>query len=371
MLCRLFWILSAILLSLDLSYCQPRPDFYEIIKDDSIMMFFDDGYRFTDFGCSEFTRYVRIDSAGHFNSHFIDVNRENIVIGKGRYTHGLKDGYFETYHPNGKLKTKAYYREHAPTGQWEYFYENGSPERTLRFTETDTLLIRFVDESGNVTVNDGNGVFTGLVAILPPMTVHTRLKAEGEIVDGKPHGKWTGVLSKLTYCKEQYEHGRFIRGSYPHAESVPRNYTRMSNLNNFPLISYQDLLDYFRLNMCDSIKHVTARQLRIDLPRFEKLLSSELDRILKEDFRKGNTRGYTLGDNNMVVKFSVDADGKPGDYKLISSWGEQYLNMVIKALMAYGTYHSDHNVRYFHFRLTLTTQRAYRYYFWFSLKPEK
>jgi antitoxin component YwqK of YwqJK toxin-antitoxin module len=216
------------------------PSFYEIIQGDSVMMFFNAHNHFTSKSCASYTRYVRINSNnGNFNGYFEDVTSENLLLGKGSYVDGLKHGCFETYYPNGKIKVKGCYQQNIPDQQWDYFYENGLPERTLKFTGTDTLLVNFVDEKGNIAVSNGNGYFYGSVA---GSSKSDGLLAKGKVINGKPHGKWTSTYFGNTYCKEEFNNGKLIRGVFPNAR-IGRTHTSKSHLNTFLLDNYYEFLE--------------------------------------------------------------------------------------------------------------------------------
>src|SRR5436190_191618 len=263
MSCRRFiWLYPTILLLAPIQLLSqenaPITFFYEIIKDDSVVMFFNERNHFIDKECADYKRYIRVNSNGDFNSYFEDVTKDNLLTGKGRYVHGKKYGRFETYYPNGKLKVKGYYTNNRPVEQWDYFYENGLPERTLKFTATDTLLIRFVDPKGDVIVAEGNGEFKGFVAGLSKSD--NLIAAKGKIVNGKPHGKWSSTISNGPYCKEEFDNGKLIRGTFPNAQS-DKSYNYPSHLNTFILGNYFEFLEQYRTERCaDSAKYVSSKK---------------------------------------------------------------------------------------------------------------
>src|SRR5450432_353431 len=78
--------------------------FYEVIKDDSAVMFFNKDYYFTEKNCAAYKRYTRIDEHGDFLESFTDVDTSNQILGKGWYTNGKKNGHFEVYYANGQVK---------------------------------------------------------------------------------------------------------------------------------------------------------------------------------------------------------------------------------------------------------------------------
>src|SRR5574337_2081765 len=99
--------------------CQDKPlAFYDIIANDSIRMYFDPEYHFTEKPCAQFIRYIRVNDQGDFNGYFADATIDGAVIGTGRYISGKRHSHFETYYPNGKIKRKGEYRNNLPVGDW-------------------------------------------------------------------------------------------------------------------------------------------------------------------------------------------------------------------------------------------------------------
>ena len=45
---------------------------------------------------------------------------------KGNYKNGIYDGYWEEYFSNGQLQSKGNYINGKLEGYWEYFYSNGN-----------------------------------------------------------------------------------------------------------------------------------------------------------------------------------------------------------------------------------------------------
>jgi antitoxin component YwqK of YwqJK toxin-antitoxin module len=84
--------------------------FYEIIKDDSVVMFFNQRGEFVERKCGDYFRYVRIDDNGDFNSTFADISKGGVIRATGSYIHGKREGIFEIYYPNGRTKCHGLYK---------------------------------------------------------------------------------------------------------------------------------------------------------------------------------------------------------------------------------------------------------------------
>ncbi len=373
MLNKLYLIFVILLLFQNRSQGQDRQlMFYEIINNDSVMMFFSRRNTFVEKMCSEFIRYIRIDSEGNFNGYFKDLNRENLLLGKGLYAHGKKHGYFEIYYPNGKISCRGNYLNNIPVGQWDFFYEDQSPERTIRFTEKDTLLLRFVDNKGNLKVNEGIGEFNGYVNQLPSGPNPTgALMAKGKILDGKPDGKWTSSLhnNKTFECKEEFDRGRLIRGTFPIRGT--QDYHNGSFLNKLFPESYLSYLEGFIIEKCaDPPAIVFEKHSRekygFNFQKFNSDLRTRIDRVIENDFRTGNTQDYIIGDNSLTMQFSGNKEGKAENFVLLTGWGQHFFDAIATSIRMQTKFPSFPETMYFHLKLHYPGGFTYQYSFYFS-----
>ena len=53
-----------------------------------------------------------------------------MIIHKENWTNGMRNGEFLSYHENGKLKIRQYYKDHKQEGKELEYYENGELKRT-------------------------------------------------------------------------------------------------------------------------------------------------------------------------------------------------------------------------------------------------
>jgi antitoxin component YwqK of YwqJK toxin-antitoxin module len=339
--------------------------FYEQVKDDSIKFFFTEHFRFIEKKCADYTRRVRVTNQGSFNSYFEDRSKQNTLFAKGRYVNGKKQGYFEIYYPSGKIRSKGSYVDNKPVGKWEFFYENDLPERTLNITGSDVLLEKFVDKKGNVTVLDGNGEFNGVVQ--GNQEGQSGIVAKGKIVNGKPDGKWTSTISeKNTYAKEEFEQGKFVRGTFPNAAAGLNRYTDRSFLNTFFLESHLSSLEKFVIEKCEDSVRYAQNDYKFDINKFRSDLRVKIDRLLEQDVRMDRIKDYASGDNNMTIQFKIDENGKAGDFMLLSGFGHQFLQTISSSIRSQTTFDSRIKTMYFHLRLSLVGGTGYQYWFTFS-----
>ncbi|MBS1681435.1 MAG: hypothetical protein JST48_06965 [Bacteroidetes bacterium] len=317
--------------------CQDKPlAFYDIIANDSIRMYFDPEYHFTEKPCAQFIRYIRVNDQGDFNGYFADATTDGSVIGTGRYINGKRHGHFETYYPNGKIKRKGEYRNNLPVGDWEFYYDSGLPERTLKITDSDTLLIRYIDKKGNLLVQNGKGKFKGTVEASGSVI------AKGKIVNGKPDRKWKSTYSNnAIFCEEKFKNGKLIKGIFPTAiPGANRYYYSQSLLSAFLFADYVTDLEKYQVKKCtDSIlnnneignRPIDHVQFRRDLYNSVKIISDN-----NNGFKRVMSNvGYTTVLNAPVIciRFETNEKREPINFQVITDGGHEYLGVVSSLLM--------------------------------------
>lgn len=326
--------------------------------------------------CAENVRYTRLTESGDFNGYFED--REitlKTLLAKGHYVKGKKHGLFEEYYPDGKVKSRGEYKDDRPIGIWEYFHENGLPERTMQITETDTLIIRLFTKNGIAKIEDGQGEFEGFVQARQMSSPF--VLAKGKIVNGKPDGEWTSITYNEIYAKETFENGRFIKGRFPNARTN-KHYTQRPLLNTFFFDSYLGEIELFKVRKCrltitklqrDSIrsnaKKTSDVEYKFDMNRFRSELRPKIDKQVESDFKTGKSRDYST--NNLItIQFSINDKGKPHNFKLLSGFGYEFYTALISTIRAHAKFPPGTEDLYFHLNLHFPGGSTYQYDFAFS-----
>ncbi len=335
--------------------------FYEFIKGDSIRMFFNGGGAFTEKHCAVYHRLVRIDSAGDFNSHFIDLSIDSVVIGKGCYIHGKKQGYFEVYYQSGSLKCKGNYKDNLQTGLWEFFYENGLVDRTLMYTDAGMSLLQSFDNKGKILVNDGHGKFKGMVANNFP--IYNITEAEGLIVNGKPSGKWTS----RNYT-EYFTNGQFIEGSYFPSVNLPKqNYKDKPVLNTFFLWNHMINLELYNIINCPDTTKVKKIQYNFDYQKFESALHDRIQQSIEENSFNKMPEFLKPGLASIIIQFTVNGKGKAIDFKQLTRWGNQFFLGITNVIKYKTNFSQDiYQTMYFHIIFLSSKDGQGGYLYWFS-----
>lgn len=348
---------------------QERPlKFYEVIKDDSVKMFCTVGGNVTELECADFIRYTRVDSAGDFLGYFKDVDHEGNIFCTGFYLHGKRNGYFETFYPFGSsIYSRGSYVNNIPAGPWEYFYEDGLPERTLLITETDTLLIKFVDREGNVKVVDGIGEFAGPVTGHAG-TTYNNFFAIGRVQNGKPEGKWVAKYQKMTYCEETFDRGKLVTGIFPYAQlGANKEYHNKSFLKTFFLNDYLFNLEGFIPDPCEGYAPFPGIFfIEFDPKYFTSHLRKRIDSIVARDLAAGNADLYPVGDNLLTVRFNVNSLGYADNFKLVTLWGGQFLKVISANISGRTKFRIENKTLYFHLSMHVEEDHKFKYDFKFS-----
>jgi hypothetical protein len=264
----------------------------------------------------------------------------------------------------GAISSKGNYQRNKPVGQWEYFYESGLPERTIKFDGPDTLLIRFVDPKGNITVVDGNGEFNGVVAGL---NGYNSVVAKGMIRNGKPDGKWSSKAGSTDYWKEEFDNGKFLKGDLP-SSRVKSKYTDRSQLKTFFLSNYLYKLETYSVERCQdsSMYKLTANKYSFDMQKFSSILSDRLDRVISNDFSTGRTEDYTIGDHFLTIRIFLDPKGKAERFENLTAFGQQFYSAITNTIRSLAIFSPSQKTMYFHLKLKVTGSSANQIVFKFS-----
>lgn len=317
--------------------------FYNFITEDSVVMFFDNKYHFTSEACARFRRHTKLDTLGNFNGSFTDY-QDNVTVGRGSYNHGIKEGMFETFYENGRIKSQGSFKNNRPAGYWNYFYADGKTEKQLLFNAADTFLIEYFDAGSKHLIKGGNGHYKGLVGVVNDSHFGTVATAEGNIVNGKPDGIWTTRLGGGPFYTENFMKGIFISGRIPERLAKDRNeYSDFSNLYILYQPDYIYRLEEFHIEECDAayanlLKQKNANKKNnkansyTDFTKVQSYVQDAIHNVIASDMRNGNNDDYRTGENVFKLSFTINSKETPADFKRLTSWGDQFFYPVTNAL---------------------------------------
>jgi hypothetical protein len=216
---------------------------------DSILIFLnEDGSRLSEIGCATFYRTVGVNKyfqlQGEATDHYIDGDT---LAARLRYDNGQLRGHAVYYYKNGKVKEKGDYEDNHRAGVWNYYYENGLPYKTILFSDRGMALTDFFSENGDPLVKDGNGKFTGLVALGKGNNAGT-YSVTGLVKNGLQEGDWTVSVkgSGNPVYIEKFSSGRFKKGT-AHGYVGESNYW-VNPVSSFESLHPAEKLDHYGQN---------------------------------------------------------------------------------------------------------------------------
>lgn len=346
--------------------------YYELIEGDSVALYFNKDFMFTEKDCHDYVRRIRVTDNGDFNGYFEDRGVDNKLLGKGTYQNGLKHGYFEIFYPHGIIFSRGYYENNKPVGNWEYYYPNGLLERIITATDSAILMMRFVAKDGTVKVENGTGTFYGPVHGIPDIedlqmfTAFSRsMIATGDIRNGLPTGRWIiPDRNKQAYYMERYENGQLIKTTHVSKRKMRLRGT-VPRLNAFFLGNYLGSIEMFERESCSESQQYFFNRYPNDFRAFSYDLREKMNYVIDSDLRSGRRVYYQPGENYMSLKFSVDEKGKPYDITLVSDWGVNFLKVARNSLNK-TVFSTNSKTMYFHLKLSYAGGYRYKYNFRFS-----
>jgi len=352
------------LLPVTLSNAQQQPKaFYEIVYNDSVVLYFNKDFSITEKGCFDYVRHTRINDTGDFNGYFEDRNTEGLLLGKGTYVNGIKQGYFEFYYLSGLLYCAGFYKNNEPFGMWEYFYESGVPERVVNVTDSGVLLLKHLSYTGEAKIQDGVGKFEGIIDGEMPTYVI------GKVVNGVADGRWTipGYNGSPLYT-ERFEHGELRKSSLISKRKMKSRLVA-PKLNKFFLGNYLSLLEQFKYQTCAEAQQYHVSTNSVDAKHFTMYVRQRINNLIRMDVRFKQNEYYKIGDNLMTVQFSVNETGEPYDAKLITEWGDYFFESAANSLKR-AVFSTRNKTMYFHLRFSFASGR-YKYSIKFSRRNRR
>lgn len=84
-------------------------------------------------------------------------NPQGKLIEQGTYFSGEKDGNWETFYNNGSPKSKGRYEVGLQAGVWQFWYPNGQKQRDVRIDRREEQLVNYWYSNGEQAVEQGKG----------------------------------------------------------------------------------------------------------------------------------------------------------------------------------------------------------------------
>lgn len=148
------------------------------------------------------------DEKGNIIQGYIFLNgkmvAEGIIDEKG-----LKQGYFQEYYENGRVKAEGKYVDSKPVGQWKYYYQDGTLEQEGTFNNRGRHIGEWIwyYQNGYVWKKEffENGKNEGEYI---EYDISGKIIVKGEYFDGEETGSWFWEIG------DTREEGKFEGGQY-------------------------------------------------------------------------------------------------------------------------------------------------------------
>jgi len=191
---------------------------------------------------------------------------------------GMRQGVYYEFHPNGKLREKAFFLNNVRAQTSSAYYESGKPHYVIRYS-TDANsgfnIISYWNPIGIKFVSEGNG----LCDCILKAGIEHGLNEKGKVVDGLKDSIWFGFIHDTLSFKETYSKGKFIEGK------------RFLNQTEVPYKSLEEAPTY-----------------KGGLNALAKFLQKNMH--YPSDARRGGIEG------KVFISFVIDKDGTPGDFEI-------------------------------------------------------
>ncbi len=120
------------------------------------------------------------------------IFKKGKIVGEGIVKEdGKKDGSWEEFYSDGRLKAQGIYNNETKVGEWKYFYKNGNLEQTGQYDDEGKLIgdWKWYYPSGNILREESfiDGLADGLMT---EYSEEGRIITEGEFIEGMEEGPW-------------------------------------------------------------------------------------------------------------------------------------------------------------------------------------
>lgn len=180
----------------------------EILGNDSIKLYLKPHGVLVDKECADYYRIAKVNHDVYlFDGQSKDYYSSGQLAVDCYYQNNLLHGKYVSFYSNGQIKETGQFSRGLKVGDWKYWHKNGQLKKTIVFKEKDYFLREYYKRNGKQLIIDGNGKYRE--TYLP-----TKIMMEGEVKNGKQHGKWT-ISNKILGLKtgiEFFENGKFIEG---------------------------------------------------------------------------------------------------------------------------------------------------------------
>jgi TonB family protein len=244
-----------------------------------------------------------------FDGTVKDFTNSGKLVMEGKYVHGVKNGAFAFYYPNGQIESTGVFSNNNRDGVWKYFYENGVAKQEIRFADNYPRVLFYNDSSGTKLLENGNGKWK--IEYEQFLFPH-KIIVEGQFKDGERTGVWVCRLSNGEYFyKERYNKGQFKSGYFTRPNGSIKQEYFVEFENKF--------LPPYKLEPMEKFKYVKGL-IRADYP-FLKFLKPG----------KGINQPQLSGSDNKVYNFVEKQPEFPGGWEAMMRFFAKNLRYPVQS----------------------------------------
>jgi antitoxin component YwqK of YwqJK toxin-antitoxin module len=189
-------------------------------------IFFNDRWQFCDRSVASYYRIGTVTSdlkwfyyTGEVNDYFINGKIEM----EGSYSdYGFKNGLFNFYSADGKIKATGNFENGSRVGAWIFYDANGNKTRANFPGDENTFVITdYTDPKGASLCKDGTGTFD---LVVYDFYSNKEYSLKGNSENGNRNGEWSYYDNGQLAFKEYYKSGQFVKGESYSSMGVTMTY---------------------------------------------------------------------------------------------------------------------------------------------------
>lgn len=183
------------------------------ISDRYVKLYYNDLWELTTKEKAKYYRITQWTGIKFFDGIFADYTIGGNKVASGAYAHGTKTGDFDYFYPNGTLEKKFHFRSgenETKTGPWKLFFPNGELYMEIDNIIGNNFQITQVNDSlGKTSLINNSGTFEYTYS---DYLGTTQVVLKGEIKNTFKHGTWQFYIGDELLAEEFWAKGKFLKG---------------------------------------------------------------------------------------------------------------------------------------------------------------
>jgi antitoxin component YwqK of YwqJK toxin-antitoxin module len=316
--------------------------YFSKVGTDSAYIYFTDDFRFTEVGCASIVRKTALNSRGFQSGTYKDYV-DNNLIGMGGYQSGLRNGKFETYYKDGKIKSQGQFVDDEPTGEWIYFEPHGALKRQLTFA-SGKMSILFASRNGKATIEHGSGKFEGTFFSL---ALNEEMFVSGEVKNGLMEGKWRiwqidEQGRNQPFSIEYFNEGKFIFGSLSSAGNRFQREYHTKSIVTLLESEYYFTIEQGRVIACEDAMIKKPKLLFIARENPELGYINMIENMVAKHVRKGYLQNRSTK-SEQIYSLLIDQKGEVKSFKTMSSEDVYPMNDALRDIILFSRWNPGEN----------------------------